>query len=332
VADTVPGLEQKLKDWSEKYQKELALADELKKELVGKAKDYLNQKLRFEELQDAYDGLLKERQALRTKVAELEKGRGPLDERLAQLQRDLEKEKAAAEDLRKAQAPLKDQVATLQKAVDQAKSDAEARFAGVALSGTRVVFLVDMSGSMDRVDEKTPSVTKWQEVRENLAKVMHSIRGLEKYQVILFSTQVKYLLGQDGKWLDYDPAQSPKEVLDAMAKVTPKGGTNMYKGLDEAFKFRTQGLDTIYLLSDGLPNEGPGLALGQDQLPELKQSELMGKFIRNVLKTDWNKEQAGRPRVRINCIGFFYESPDLGAFLWALARENDGSFVGMSQP
>ena len=29
---------------------------------------------------------------------------------------------------------------------------------------------------------------------------------------------------------------------------------------------------------------------------------------------------------------FFYESPDLGAFLWALARENEGSFVGMSKP
>jgi hypothetical protein len=36
--------------------------------------------------------------------------------------------------------------------------------------------------------------------------------------------------------------------------------------------------------------------------------------------------------VRINTIGFFYESPDLGAFLWALARENEGSFVGMSKP
>ena len=36
--------------------------------------------------------------------------------------------------------------------------------------------------------------------------------------------------------------------------------------------------------------------------------------------------------VRINAVGFFYESPDVGAFLWALARENEGSFVGMSKP
>jgi hypothetical protein len=40
----------------------------------------------------------------------------------------------------------------------------------------------------------------------------------------------------------------------------------------------------------------------------------------------------GQARVRINSIGFFYESPEVGAFLWALSRENDGSFVGMSRP
>ena len=49
-------------------------------------------------------------------------------------------------------------------------------------------------------------------------------------------------------------------------------------------------------------------------------------------RRDWNRPLTGQPRVRINTIGFFYESPDVGAFLWALARENDGSFVGMSRP
>ena len=44
------------------------------------------------------------------------------------------------------------------------------------------------------------------------------------------------------------------------------------------------------------------------------------------------RTQPGLPRVRINAVGFFYESPDVGAFLWALAREHDGSFVGMSKP
>jgi hypothetical protein len=36
--------------------------------------------------------------------------------------------------------------------------------------------------------------------------------------------------------------------------------------------------------------------------------------------------------VRINAVGFFFDSPEVGAFLWALAREHDGGFVGMSRP
>ncbi len=59
---------------------------------------------------------------------------------------------------------------------------------------------------------------------------------------------------------------------------------------------------------------------------------VLGKYVRARLKNVWNNAERDRPRVRINTIGFFYESPDLGAFLWALARENDGSFVGMSKP
>ena len=37
----------------------------------------------------------------------------------------------------------------------------------------------------------------------------------------------------------------------------------------------------------------------------------------------------GDQAVRINAVGFFFESPDVGAFLWAMAREHRGSFVGL---
>jgi hypothetical protein len=69
--------------------------------------------------------------------------------------------------------------------------------------------------------------------------------------------------------------------------------------------------------------------LEMNREPEL--SDRLGKHIRKTLKTSWNREILNE-RVRINSIGFFYESPDVGAFLWAMSRENDGSFVGMSKP
>ncbi len=67
-------------------------------------------------------------------------------------------------------------------------------------------------------------------------------------------------------------------------------------------------------------------------MTEVQRGEVLGKYIRKKLKTEWNKPAARQATVRINTVGFFYESPDVGAFLWALARENDGSFVGMSKP
>jgi Mg-chelatase subunit ChlD len=212
------------------------------------------------------------------------------------------------------------------------KAAAENRFEGITLTGRRVVFLVDMSGSMEMVDEKTTDAAKWPGVRESLLRIMRSLPNLEKFQVILFSDKTSYLLGGDGRWFDYD-ANSATKVGEALAATRPQGNTNMYVAMDAAFQFRAQGLDTIYLFSDGLPNIGEGLAPDQLRtMNENQRSEVLSRVIRSALKTKWNRADGSRPRVRINAIGFFYESPDVGAFLWALARENDGSFVGMSRP
>src|SRR5260370_2714171 len=70
----------------------------------------------------------------------------------------------------------------------------ENRFEGITLTGRRVVFLVDMSGSMALVDDGTPDANKWVGVRETLAKVMRSLPDLEKFQVLLFANKVSYLL------------------------------------------------------------------------------------------------------------------------------------------
>ena len=217
--------------------------------------------------------------------------------------------------------------------VARARAVADNRFAGIALTGKRVVFLVDMSGSMELVDENTPAPDKWVGVRETLAKIMRSLPDLEKFQVILFSTRASYLLGQGGQWLDYDPVTSPGKVVEALRLIKPRGNTDMYAAFEAAFRFRAAGLDTIYLFSDGLPNVGAGLSPeAARSLKETERAEILSKHVLRTLKADWNRPVTSRPKVRINAVGFFYESPDVGAFLWALARENDGSFVGMSRP
>jgi hypothetical protein len=248
------------------------------------------------------------------------------EERERFLEKQLRDRQGAMADAKKALVALEKEKRTLAAA-------AESRFAGITLTGRRVIFLIDMSGSMEMVDENTAAPEKWVEVRNTVARLMRSLPGLEKYQIITFSAKADFPLGSAGKWLEHHEKTSPELVLKTLAAVKPKGGTNMYVALEAAFRFRNDGLDTVYLLSDGLPNLGEGLTAAQARsLNEIDRGMVLGKYVRTKLTKEWNRPRADAARVRINTIGFFYESPDLGAFLWALARENDGSFVGMSKP
>ncbi|MBY0230067.1 MAG: VWA domain-containing protein, partial [Gemmataceae bacterium] len=213
------------------------------------------------------------------------------------------------------------------------RTAAENRFAGIELSGKRVVFLIDTSGSMVMLDSKTDAPHKWKEVRLTAERLMKSMPGLEKYQVVTFAGRASYPLGKAGEWLDYDRKDSPARVAKALEAIKPDGGTNMHAALEQAFAFRKRGLDAVYLLSDGLPNLGEGLTERERrELPEVEKGVKLGRFVRKKLDDEWNAAKEGQPKVQIHTIGFFYESPDLGSFLWALARENKGNFVGMSSP
>lgn len=266
----------------------------------------------------------------------LEGARGKLsaaETRAQTLEADAAAQKRQLSDAQRLIALLEDEKKQLADRALRAQAAIDNRFAGLTLTGRRVVFLIDMSGSMDLLDERTPATDKWPIVRESVVKIMRSLQDLEKFQVILFSDQVLYPLGSPHAWLDYAPKTSPDRVLAALAAVKPRGNTNVHAGLEAAFRYRPAGLDTVYFVSDGLPNIGEGLAPEKARtMRETDRAEVLGRYIRATLKTDWNRTLPDRPRVRINALGFFYESPDVGAFLWALARENDGSFVGMSRP
>src|SRR5579885_2969479 len=257
----------------------------------------------------------------RDKLAAEESLARGLAKEMGQRDRDLDRYKKDLAAARGSSAAREVEKKGLVAAAERERLAADNRFAGIQLTGRRVVFLVDMSGSMEYVDEKTVAPEKWSGVRETLAKIMRSLPELEKYQVILFSDTVRFLFDGEEGWLDYD-GKSAGRATAALWKVKPKGGTNMYAAFDAAFRFRAQGLDTIYLLSDGLPNMGEGLTAEQAQgLKETEQADILSKYVRRKLRADWNREIRGQGRVRINAVGFFYESPDVGAFLWALTRE-----------
>jgi hypothetical protein len=259
------------------------------------------------------------------RLRDLEEARTQLQQRLDDRGKDL----AAA---RRTVADLEARAKALTGQLQAARGAASQRFAGVSLTGQRVLFLVDVSGSMRKRDPWTEDPLKWPSVCDVLGKLMRSLPDLKQYQVIVFADRFSYPLGRPGYWLDYDPRGSIEQTVARLKRVAPQGETNMSAAFAEAFRYRPLGLDTIYLLSDGLPNAGDVLPADADRVTEAARSASLSRYVRQTLRTWWNRPLAGRPRVRINTIGFFFDSPDLGSFLWALARENDGSFVGMSRP
>ncbi len=256
-----------------------------------------------------------------------------LQARISQLEKDIKAERTRLDQANVTIIDLQGTKAKLADKVDKLQIESENRFAGIATTGKNVVFLVDMSGSMERVDENTEDRMKWPTVCETVCKVMRTLPDLQKFQVILFSGKVRYLL-EAGDWIRYEKEKSIERVRKSLLAVKPAEDTNLYAGLEEAFKYRPRGLDTVYFFSDGLPTSGPGLTPAQDRAltNETDRSAVLSRHIRRMLNTTWNRPDESRKKVRINSIGFFYESPDVGAFLWALSRENDGSFVGMSKP
>lgn len=243
-----------------------------------------------------------------------------------------EKEKLAALEVAKLDAQ------TLRKLLDEQQATsgrlrtqlqiASNRFAGVDLAGKRVIFLIDKSGSMGAIDSNTMEPEKWPIVCQTVQQVLKSLPDVEKFQIIVFSDKPEYPMGSADQWIDFDRAKSADAVLATLNKVKPEGNTHMYSAFETAFKFKDQGLDAVYLFSDGLPNIGPGLP-ANPPTDETAQGSLLGNHLRHAIRQQWNTAST---KVRIHAIGFFYESPALGAFLWGLTRENGGNFVGMSKP
>jgi VWA domain-containing protein len=335
-ADTVPALQAELKEARLQFANEEALAHALEKDVARRMRELTDTTKTMQVMQAA-------RQALERELAARDKDLAAASAykdrwassagRVAELEKLVEERGKTAAAAKQAAELLEEEKKALRAEASRYRQSADNRFAGIQLTGRRVVFLVDMSGSMELVDENTKAPLKWSEVRQTLVKIMRSLPDLGQFQVIIFSERASFLLGSADRWLDYDPKATGEQILTALTAIKPTGGTNMYAALDAAFRYRARGLDTIYLFSDGLPNFGEGLTPEQTRtLKEDEQSDLLGKYIRKKLRGDWNLPGAGGQRVRINAIGFFYESPEVGAFLWALARENDGSFVGMSKP
>ena len=208
----------------------------------------------------------------------------------------------------------------------------DAAFYGIKVNSDKVVFVIDISGSMKEEkkapENKGPTVTgdgpapvaalsgPKIEIAKSILK--HAIEGLDKnahFNIIAFNHSVT-------QWKDKMTLANPAGKEDAYAWIRdfpPKGSTYVDGALRMAFKLAglgafdkeyAPGVDTIFVLSDGAPtdNSFPNSVL-------MPPDEILGHV------REWNLQK----RVIINCVGI--DNVVVGIqFLKDLAAQNGGTY------
>jgi len=178
----------------------------------------------------------------------------------------------------------------------------QAGFYGIPVKSERVVFVIDQSGSMsasggvDSADDKKTLNRLDVAVREVLGAVA-KLKSRARVNVILFHTTIH-------PWKDSVQKLSGANrgaLKRHLESKKPTGGTNLYDGLELALRARD--VDTIFLLSDGVPGSGKYVAT-----PDI---------LRGVRRENQTR------RIAIHCISIGMDS-DL---LRRIAQENGGRYV-----
>lgn len=121
---------------------------------------------------------------------------------------------------------------------------------GHQVSSDRLVFLIDASGSM-REPHGTDRRSRYEHACDALEQLFSGMPPETRFNVILFMNQV---LAWE-KELASATEEARRKAVQFARRYSPGGATNLHDALVQAL--RTPGVDTLYLLTDGVPTEGP---------------------------------------------------------------------------
>ena len=170
------------------------------------------------------------------------------------------------------------------------------RFYGIRIGSSRVVFLIDASGSM-AIEDRKGARSRFDVAMEELERAFRGLPNGARANVIFFSDTV---------W-SWKPRITPltgsmrRSIRKQVGARSPRGGTHMYDGFEAAF--RDKDVDTIVLLSDGQPSGG------KIQWPDEIEKAIL----------DWNALR----RLTIHCVAVGYHSP----MLRRLAEASGGQYL-----
>ncbi|HLG41897.1 MAG TPA: HEAT repeat domain-containing protein, partial [Planctomycetota bacterium] len=214
------------------------------------------------------------------------------------------------------------------------KPAGKTEFFGIPVTSTRVVFVLDRSGSMmepaDWVPEigtgeglppelRQPQGTRKIDIaRWQLKKVIHLMPKGALFNIIFYNSAFDVFKPRMIKLTD----ATRKEAFAFIDGLDPFGQTNIFDSVERAMQFATgkdgrldkDAPDTIYLLSDGLPNQGKFTNVN-DILREVKTLNAALKMTLNAIWVDKARAPNDPP------------TPSGEEWMRRLAEENGGKFV-----
>ena len=180
--------------------------------------------------------------------------------------------------------------------VRKARPGGSTTYYGLPVDSNRVIFVIDQSGSMSIRSEKgKPS--DWEKAVKETLNVVDGLGAKARLNLILFETNVHAWR----KSLVELTTRTRIALRKHLSRQNPRGGTNLYDALKKALL--SPGVDSIFLLSDGLPETGAYTK------PE--------EILREIGKLNRSRRIA----IHVVAIGFDTE------FLEQLAEQNDGRYV-----
>jgi hypothetical protein len=113
-------------------------------------------------------------------------------------------------------------------------------FFGMAPSGGRVAFILDMSGSMEGA--------RWEACTTQLGGVLAGLQGGVEFYVVLFSDRLVMPPGQEG-WTPVSP-ESLTRIATWLDGVSPIGGTDPRPAFERLYSLAAPPT-TVFFLTDG---------------------------------------------------------------------------------
>lgn len=146
-------------------------------------------------------------------------------------------------------------------------------FCGIPVQGTRILFIVDLSGSMNfpmrstqtvsgAVPDKIETQSRLDFAKKQLAQVVEQIPEVSHVNFITYNGEPKAKTWQKDLLLANE--KNKKKALEFVAQMRADGGTNMWAGLEQGLKMKSliygqryeTAVDEIFVVSDGAPSVG----------------------------------------------------------------------------